>query len=206
MTEISELKSWNAHAEEDYSAAKSLLALRKPLLGAVCFHAQQCVDASIFAWPVREIKKLNQIAIEVYFAGVLVYLGAILAVWALPWGEFLLTNDNLFTRLWVFPIAVIVIGYFLVLQFFIHRLLSMSKAIRLEKIDRKLEGLSPDDKNDTSFDMKLRLMNELISWRKIVEAEPEWPLNVQTSIGVIGTVLIPTLASISDFFTRFFGK
>jgi HEPN domain-containing protein len=44
MTEISELKSWIAHAEEDYSAAKSLLALRKPLLGAVCFHAQQCAE------------------------------------------------------------------------------------------------------------------------------------------------------------------
>jgi HEPN domain-containing protein len=44
MTEISELKSWIAHAEEDYSAAKSLLGLKKPLLGAVCFHAQQCAE------------------------------------------------------------------------------------------------------------------------------------------------------------------
>jgi HEPN domain-containing protein len=44
MTEISELKSWIAYAEEDYSAAKTLLALKKPLLGAACFHAQQCVE------------------------------------------------------------------------------------------------------------------------------------------------------------------
>lgn len=128
-----------------------------------------------------------------------------MSIWALPWGEFLLTNDNLFTRLWVFPIAIIVIGYFLAIQFIIHRLLAISKAIRLEKIDRKLQGLS-DDKNDSNFDMKLKLMDELINWRKIVEAEPEWPLSIQTSLGVIGTVLIPTLVSISDFFTRFFGK
>ena len=44
MTEIGELKSWIAYADEDYNAAKSLLALKKPLLGAVCFHAQQCAE------------------------------------------------------------------------------------------------------------------------------------------------------------------
>jgi len=42
MTEISELKSWISYAEQDYSAAKTLLRLKKPLFGAVCFHAQQC--------------------------------------------------------------------------------------------------------------------------------------------------------------------
>jgi HEPN domain-containing protein len=44
MTAISELKSWIAYAEEDYKAAKTLLGLKKPLLGAVCFHAQQCAE------------------------------------------------------------------------------------------------------------------------------------------------------------------
>jgi len=44
MTEISELKSWIAYAEEDYSAAKTLYSLKKPLLSAVCFHAQQCAE------------------------------------------------------------------------------------------------------------------------------------------------------------------
>jgi len=44
MTEISELKSWITYAEEDYSAAKTLSGLKKPLLGAACFHAQQCAE------------------------------------------------------------------------------------------------------------------------------------------------------------------
>jgi HEPN domain-containing protein len=44
MTEISELKSWIAYAEDDFGAAKTLLSLKKPLLGAVCFHAQQCAE------------------------------------------------------------------------------------------------------------------------------------------------------------------
>lgn len=44
MTEISELKSWIVYAEEDFSAAKTLLGLKKPLLAAVCFHGQQCAE------------------------------------------------------------------------------------------------------------------------------------------------------------------
>ena len=44
MTEISELKSWLRYAEEDFSAAKTLLDLKKPLLAAVCFHGQQCAE------------------------------------------------------------------------------------------------------------------------------------------------------------------
>lgn len=42
MTEISELKSWIENAEEDYSAAKVLIQLRKHLTSGACFHAQQC--------------------------------------------------------------------------------------------------------------------------------------------------------------------
>jgi len=44
MTSISELKSWIAHAEEDFSAAKALSRLRKPLLSGTCFHAQQSAE------------------------------------------------------------------------------------------------------------------------------------------------------------------
>ena len=44
MTEISELKSWIRYAEEDYSAAKTLFGLKRPLFGAACFHAQQCAE------------------------------------------------------------------------------------------------------------------------------------------------------------------
>jgi HEPN domain-containing protein len=44
MTDINELKSWIAQAEEDYSAAKALFLLRKPLLSGTCFHAQQSAE------------------------------------------------------------------------------------------------------------------------------------------------------------------
>jgi len=44
MTDISELKSWIAYAEEDYAAAKALLRIKKPLLSGACFHAQQSAE------------------------------------------------------------------------------------------------------------------------------------------------------------------
>ena len=44
MTEINELKSWIENAEEDFSAAKALLRLKKPLLSGACFHAQQSAE------------------------------------------------------------------------------------------------------------------------------------------------------------------
>lgn len=44
MTGIEELKSWIAQAEEDFSAAKALFRLKKPLLTGACFHAQQSAE------------------------------------------------------------------------------------------------------------------------------------------------------------------
>lgn len=160
------------------------------------------IEANIFTWPARQIKKLNQIILEIYLAGVLIYIGAILAVWSLPWGKSLLTNDNLFTNLWVFPIAIIVIGYFLAIQYLIHRLFSTLKDSRLEKIDRKLESLS-NETNNSVQDEKIRFISELINWRKVVDAQPEWPLNLQTFLGVIGSVLLPTIVSVSELFLKF---
>jgi HEPN domain-containing protein len=44
MTDIKELKSWIASAEEDFAAAKALLVQTKPLLFGSSFHAQQCAE------------------------------------------------------------------------------------------------------------------------------------------------------------------
>jgi HEPN domain-containing protein len=44
MTDIAELKSWIAHAEDDFAAAKTLMRQKKPLLYSACFPAQQCAE------------------------------------------------------------------------------------------------------------------------------------------------------------------
>lgn len=44
MTDIKELKSWIAHAEDDFESSKALMRRKKPLLYSACFHAQQCAE------------------------------------------------------------------------------------------------------------------------------------------------------------------
>jgi HEPN domain-containing protein len=44
MTDIKELKSWIAHAEDDYGAVTALVRGRKKFLYSACFHAQQCAE------------------------------------------------------------------------------------------------------------------------------------------------------------------
>ncbi len=44
MTEVTELKSWIAHAEDDFDAAKALMRQKRPLLSGACFHAQQSAE------------------------------------------------------------------------------------------------------------------------------------------------------------------
>ncbi len=44
MTDINELKSWLAHAEDDFESANTLIRRRKPLRYSGCFHAQQCAE------------------------------------------------------------------------------------------------------------------------------------------------------------------
>jgi HEPN domain-containing protein len=44
MTEVSELKSWIAHAEDDFDAAKALMRQKRPLISGACFHAQQSAE------------------------------------------------------------------------------------------------------------------------------------------------------------------
>lgn len=163
------------------------------------------IQSEIFTWPARQIKRINQVTMEIYFAGLLVYVGAILSVGALPWGVGLLTSNNLFTQLWVFPIALAVIGYFLAIQYFMHRIIIESKDVRLEKVDERLEVLL-DKKDSNPSDAKLKLLSELIIWRKSIKSESEWPLNIQSSLGVIVGVLLPTLGSILDLFAKFFSN
>lgn len=44
MTDVNELKSRIAHAEEDFAAARAIMRQNKPLLSGACFHAQQSAE------------------------------------------------------------------------------------------------------------------------------------------------------------------
>lgn len=44
MTDVNELKSWIAYAEDDFDAARILTRRKRPLLNNACFHAQQSAE------------------------------------------------------------------------------------------------------------------------------------------------------------------
>ena len=74
-------RGWNPVAHNAFSIFVILFFLVAGILGwqyisliVTLFVASRFdVDANIFHWPLRQIKKLNQITIEIYFAGVLIY-------------------------------------------------------------------------------------------------------------------------------------
>jgi len=44
MNEATDWQRWVQYAEDDYTAARSLLRRRRPLTAIACFHAQQCAE------------------------------------------------------------------------------------------------------------------------------------------------------------------
>jgi len=159
--------------------------------------------ADIFEWPARHIKALISAIFSLYFTGVMVYLGAIATVSIIPWGVFLLTTGFI-SQYWIIPLALTVIIYFIICQYYLHRILVTVKEIRLEKLDGQLADLFRNKAKIS--ESKLKLMSELTSWRKTIENEPVWPINISTSIGIIGGVLIPAIINIIDIVQRFFSK
>lgn len=66
MTDIKELKSWIAHAEDDYGAATILIRARKPLLYSACFHAQQSAEKylkALLIYKDRDFPKVHDLNI-----------------------------------------------------------------------------------------------------------------------------------------------
>ena len=49
MNEAGNPLAWLAYAEEDYTAAKSALRHKRPLILTACFHAQQCAEKCLKA-------------------------------------------------------------------------------------------------------------------------------------------------------------
>ena len=104
-------------------------------------------------------------------------------------------------RLWVFPMAGAVIGFFLSFQYFIHRSILSSKKNRLDKIDLLLKETYELWLADRSVE-RAKTITELSNWRTNISQEKEWVLNLQSNLAVVSGLLLPTIKTIVDFFPR----
>ncbi|HEX5809315.1 MAG TPA: HEPN domain-containing protein [Anaerolineales bacterium] len=79
MTDINELRSWIAHAEDDFESARILIRRKKPLLYSACFHAQQCAEKylkALLLFKDQEFPKVHDLnTLDDLCSGIGIFLG-----------------------------------------------------------------------------------------------------------------------------------
>jgi len=147
-----------------------------------------------------KFKQLNGIFLNIFFTGVVIYTLAIVGVWILPFGTWFLLSTKL-GQWWIFPLAIAVIFYFILSQYFFHKIMQQIKYQRLQAIDILIDKTMKkwtrnSDKNFSDF------VAELIKLRGIVKEEAETPLNITTSITIIGSLLVPVFQSVINLLSK----
>jgi hypothetical protein len=158
--------------------------------------ASKEVKAEPFTWPIQEFSDLHQRYIRIFAEGVLIYIGAVIAVWLSPEGGVIMLNTVL-GQLWIFPLAGIVVFYFLSVEFLVHRLMAHCKYNRLKQIEVLMR---------TNFDRwliapvedKSKIVDALRNWYNDIKEEFEWPWNLVAISTVVATLLLPTIKAILD--------
>lgn len=141
-------------------------------------------------------RQINTITVSVVVLGTIIYIVAILIVWIIPWWKTLLFS-NPFGRFWAFPIAITVLLYFLIGQYFIRQIVTQSK----EKRIRKIEKLIKKNHENCSLELSennISMFSELIKWREIISKETYGLLDFQTTIMILSGILIPALGTLID--------
>lgn len=157
------------------------------------------VKGAPFEWPNKEFSCLNSIYLQVFVPGVILYLGMVVALWA-SGGQWMVLYNPL-GRLWIFPIAGAVVGFFMASQYYIHRLMVRSKERRIDEIDKLVKETYDQWLKDRSVD-RAKMVTELTNWRSNVSQEHDWPLELKSNLAIVSGLLLPTIKTIVDLLPR----
>jgi hypothetical protein len=157
------------------------------------------IKGTPFEWPDKEFKDIGTTYIQIFMPGVILYVGIVLALWAS--GQQWMALAHPLGRLWTFPMAGAVIGFFLTSQYFIHRSMVSSKQSRLDAIDQLLKETYQCWFEDRSTE-QAKTITELMTWRNYINTEREWPFNLQSNFAIVSGLLLPTIKTIIDFIPR----
>jgi hypothetical protein len=157
------------------------------------------IKGAPFEWPDREFKDISTTYIQIFMPGVILYVGIVLALWAS--GQQWMALYHPLGRLWTFPVAGAVIGFFLTSQYFIHRSMVSAKQSRLDAIDQLLKETYQCWFEDRSTE-QAKTISELVTWRNHINVDREWPFNLQSNFAVVSGLLLPTIKTIIDFIPR----
>lgn len=152
-------------------------------------------DLEPFETKKDEFDRLNSSFLGMFGTGVILYVGAVIAAWLVS-GSYLLLSMPIL-RVWIFPFTLAVIGFFVLIQFFLHEVMKKAKKIRINKISLLTRKYYQEwEKADTSD--KINVINNLLVWKEKIEKESDYPFDFLTVASVIVTILLPTLKTIMD--------
>jgi hypothetical protein len=148
-----------------------------------------------FAWPQAEISAIHGLLMQVFAGGLLAYLLAVLGIWLSPGGGWFLANGPV--GLWVIPLAVTVVLFFVMVEYHIHVILEKSKRERLRQLSEVLQEKFSQWRQSGSKEAA-EAVTEALKWRDAVQAERSWPLDVLSMTSVVVGVLVPAAKAIKE--------
>ena len=153
-------------------------------------------DLEPFETKRAEFDHLNSAFLKMLGWGIILYIGAVIAGWLALRTSILAVP---IMKFWIFPLAFMVIAFFIAIQFFLHQLMRKAKSIRIGKISTLINSHYQEwEKSQSSVEASA--INELLTWKDKIEKEREFPFDFLTIASVIVTVLIPTLQTIKELF------
>ena len=149
----------------------------------------------IFSSPALEIKKIYKTYMGFFWMGAVLYVAAVLGISFSP--VFWEVLDTPLGQLWVFPVAVLAINFFLAIQVCIHLIQAKIKEQRLQSMEKLLaEHYRLWEQSPTPA--QATLIQGLVGWHAAVKGETVWPISVVSTITVIGSLLIPSISVVVD--------
>jgi len=153
------------------------------------------IDPEPFETKKDEFDKLNSSLLGMFFIGATLYIGTIIASWISPISSYLLQQFILQTM--VFPLAIGVFGFFILVQYFLHEIMKKSKRIRLNKISLLIRKHYREWEHNPSENYRATI-NDLFLWKEKIEKEKDFPFDFVTVASVTVTVLLPAVKTIIE--------
>lgn len=149
----------------------------------------------IFSSPALEIKKIYKTYMGFFWMGAALYVAAVVGISFSP--VFWEVLDTPLGQLWVFPVAVLAIIFFLAIQVCIHLIQAKIKEQRLLRMEKLLAEHYRRWEAEPSL-AQATLIQGLVGWHAAVKGETDWPISVVSTITVIGSLLIPSISVVVD--------
>jgi hypothetical protein len=148
-----------------------------------------------FAWPQVEISAIHGVLMQVFVGGLLAYLLAVVGIWLSPGGAYFIANGPV--SLWVIPLAVTVVLFFVAVEYHIHVLMEKSKRERLrqlaEVIQEKFSQWHQSGDKEAA-----EAVTAVLKWREAVQSERSWPLDIVSMTSVVVGVFVPAMKALKD--------